>query len=87
MTAEWNVEKARRLYDQDKVFSEIGEACNVSKSAVVGYAKRHWPAREIDKERHDKYFNPKRGTNKTEARPAGKITLPPLPSLTYLDET
>lgn len=105
---EWDTVMGRALYDQDKSPREISVACKVSRDAVIGYAKRHWPPREIDKVRHAGGFKraaapkkPPRVTGKTstaeKVKPKppeeppkppllrGKTTLPPLPSLTYLD--
>ena len=100
-TATWNVIKARELYDQGLEYVEIAEQCGITKSALHGYSNRHWPNRAVADESLAKRFlgghKPKKGAKeldfakerqqKAKAQPIapGGSTLPPLPSLTYLD--
>ena len=100
-TATWNVIKARELYDQGVAYAEIAEQCGITKSALHGYSNRHWPSRAVADESLAKRFlgghKPKKGAKeldfakerqqKAKAQPIapGGSTLPPLPSLTYLD--
>jgi len=83
--ATWDVERARRLYDQGLSCRKIGDAIGVSPSCIVGYAKRHWPPREIDKQTYAAKFRPPNTERHPTPERCGPVTLPPLPSLTYLD--
>lgn len=87
--AQWDTTKGRKLWDENKTFVEIAKACHVSRCAIIGYSNRHWPGRESDKARHAAAFKP--GVlPKEPPKPViirGKTTLPPLPSLSFNDET
>lgn len=52
----WDVDLARRLYDQDLSYAAIGRECGTSKSAVMRRAKDYWPARPGDADRYAKHF-------------------------------
>ena len=86
----WDIEKAKALFDNDFTYLAIAKECSVSRSTISGYSMRHWPTRAIDIARHKKKAPGQKLSLAQEAAriaalTAGKITLPPLMSLTYLD--
>jgi hypothetical protein len=76
-TTTWDAAFARRLYDEGALFKDIGERVGAAPSLVSQFASRHWPPRDKALD-----YNPGRlKRDATRPRPAGRSTLPPLPSL------
>jgi hypothetical protein len=76
-TTIWDATLARRLYDEGASYKSIGEQVGAASSLIIAFASRHWPPR-------DKAMAYKPGGRKRDRdrpRPAGRSTLPPLPSL------
>lgn len=86
--ANWNVERARKLYDEGKPLPEIAHMVGVTRNALLGMKRRqNWPKRAMDDAAFDKHFGHRR-TGKRPHRAGGQgqthasgPTLPPLPSL------
>lgn len=81
----WDPGLGRSLFDKGLSIKEIADQCHTTKSAIIGYAKRHWPERAGDAQRYIKHF-PERDLDAPKvpkARPLapGERTLPDLPSL------
>lgn len=74
----WDAALARRLYDEGATYKVIGEQVGAAPSLVSQFAARHWPPR-------DKAMGYQPGSRKRSRPPrrlpAGRSTLPPLPSL------
>jgi hypothetical protein len=76
-TTTWDATFARQLYDDGSTFKEIGERVGVAPSLIGQFAARHWPPRD-----HALSYQPGgRKRHRDRPRPAGRSTLPPLPSL------
>jgi hypothetical protein len=76
-TTTWDAALARRLYDEGALFKDIGEQVGAAPSLISQFARRHWPPR-------DQALDYQPGGRKRERdrpRPAGRSTLPALPSL------
>jgi hypothetical protein len=75
-TTTWDAALARRLYDEGATYKHIGEQVGAAPALVSAFASRHWPPR-------DKAMAYQPGGRKRDQtpRPAGRSTLPPLPSL------
>jgi hypothetical protein len=67
----------RRLYDEGASYTQIGEQIGASPSLIGQFASRHWPPRE-----QALAYQPG-GRKRDRPRPAGRSTLPPLPSLSW----
>jgi hypothetical protein len=76
-TTTWDAALARHLYDEGALFKDIGEQVGAAPNLVSQFASRHWPPR-------DQALDYQPGRLKRDAarpRPAGRSTLPALPSL------
>lgn len=80
-TAKWDTVKGRKLWDQGKTPAEIAKEAGTTRYAVIRYGERHWPARQVDADRHAAAFGPDRHKRPPPAPRAPRSTLPPLPSL------
>jgi hypothetical protein len=75
----WDAALARRLYDEGVSYTSIGEQIGAAPSLIGQFAARHWPPR--DKTMAYQPGGRKRDATRRRPRPAGRSTLPPLPSL------
>jgi hypothetical protein len=76
-TTIWDAALARRLYDEGATYKSIGEQVGAAPSLISQFAARHWPARDQPMD-----YQPGRlKRSRDRPRPAGRSTLPPLPSL------
>jgi hypothetical protein len=76
-TTTWDAALARRLYDEGATYKHIGERVGAAASLVGAFAARHWPPRDMAMA----YQPGGRKRDRDRPRPAGRSTLPPLPSL------
>jgi hypothetical protein len=76
-TTIWDSARARRLYDEGATYKEIGKQVGAAPSLISQFASRHWPPRD----QAMAYQPGGRKRDRARPRPAGRSTLPPLPSL------
>jgi hypothetical protein len=76
-TTIWDAALARRLYDEGATYKDISERVGAAPSLISQFASRHWPPRDKAMARQPGG----RKRNRDRPRPAGRSTLPPLPSL------
>jgi hypothetical protein len=75
-TTIWDATLARQLYDEGATYTQIGERVGAAPSLIGQFAARHWPPRD-----QAMAYLPGRLKRDRPPRPAGRSTLPPLPSL------
>jgi hypothetical protein len=77
-TTIWNAALARRLYNEGATYKSIGEQIGAAPSLISQFAARHWPPRN-----QAMAYQPggRKRSGPPRPLPAGRLTLPPLPSL------